>query len=533
MSGTYLPLQSIVIIIVLFFTIVAEVIYLSTLEDVIYIWNSLVFPSPLLNNPHNTFRGTRQRPSIPSLLYRQDAIDNYYSRPHIYGRSVPIIVGGSDGSGTRAFVQILQELGVTMVVEDKGTMDVHAWQLYSGEGWPGLVSRVLNVTHSAIYNLDEIPDNIDAIAYAGLGSLLSSMEVAADVLKTTNTGDTPTSDISFGFKAPVSMLLLPFFQRQLPSFKFIHIVRDGRDVAFSENHSPVDKFYNVYKSNPDQEERALLDQDFGFDARSRIKAMQLWNAWNKEVYEYGRTHADGKTFDVLVMRSEDLLDNKYESLLKLADFVGSSRTPHELCCMSRKQAKDIGVSHGDADGPHIFEAADFEAIRGRFHGFDKGAGNAPDVREWPDTANWEDMRGKMLGQQRPLGHWQRRRLEESEEIHPLALHSGNVGFPHAVIPKFRPRDNIRNSKETDFNQLNHFYNRHSNLAKGGFTKPKEVRDRYGKWMQKLEGKPDLSRKLHEEGRDALRIFGYEPERIFMDIKQSSNPCDDNVICPDM
>lgn len=59
---------------------------------------------------------------------QEDAIDDYYSRPHIR-EPVTLIVGGSDGSGTRAFAQYLQDLDVPIIVDDFGTFDVHAEML--------------------------------------------------------------------------------------------------------------------------------------------------------------------------------------------------------------------------------------------------------------------------------------------------------------------------------------------------------------------------------------------------------------------
>ena len=41
--------------------------------------------------------------------------------------------------------------------------------------------------------------------------------------------------IRYGFKAPVAMTLLPFWQALEPKLKFLHVVRDGRDIAFSAN----------------------------------------------------------------------------------------------------------------------------------------------------------------------------------------------------------------------------------------------------------------------------------------------------------
>ena len=56
------------------------------------------------------------------------------------------MVGGTDGSGTRSIVALLQSLGVRMVIDDTGTNDVHAAVM---GGWPPVVLPALKVCVSA------------------------------------------------------------------------------------------------------------------------------------------------------------------------------------------------------------------------------------------------------------------------------------------------------------------------------------------------------------------------------------------------
>lgn len=53
-----------------------------------------------------------------------------------------LVVGGTDGSGTRRVVQLLTSLGVLIVSEDPETYDIHA-DLFGG--WPSVVTPVLEV----------------------------------------------------------------------------------------------------------------------------------------------------------------------------------------------------------------------------------------------------------------------------------------------------------------------------------------------------------------------------------------------------
>lgn len=60
-----------------------------------------------------------------------------------------LIIGGSDGSGTRAFAHAMLQLGGLMRMDDKESLDVHGSVMYQGQGWAPLVKSILNVTHSA------------------------------------------------------------------------------------------------------------------------------------------------------------------------------------------------------------------------------------------------------------------------------------------------------------------------------------------------------------------------------------------------
>lgn len=60
-----------------------------------------------------------------------------------------LVVGGTDGSGTRRVVQVLTELGVTMVSEDPETYDIHADII---GGWPPIVKPVISATKSLLYD---------------------------------------------------------------------------------------------------------------------------------------------------------------------------------------------------------------------------------------------------------------------------------------------------------------------------------------------------------------------------------------------
>jgi hypothetical protein len=131
----------------------------------------------------------------------------------------------------------------------------------------------------------------------------------------------------------------------------------GRDIALSNNQSPVLKFYN--STYTDAHNRSLLYKDNLWN----VRGMQLWNDWNLQVHQWGRDHLQSSSSlntnnnndnNYLLMRSEDLVDPKTrgDCWQRLADFVGSTLSAQQVCCAARSEPKDFGQSviHNEHQG---------------------------------------------------------------------------------------------------------------------------------------------------------------------------------------
>lgn len=294
-------------------------------------------------------------------------LDNFYNRSHITPSSPKVlflIIGGSDGSGTRTFVKTLMDLGVSMIVDYYDTMDVHGEEMMFMDhnkkhsyGWPPLVKTIMNVTHSANYSLQDLPRSVQKQAIEALLHLKSRLlEKGRDAHKTIPSLVPPAAGVQYGWKAPVSMLLLPLLQQVFGPIKFIHVVRDGRDVALSDNQSPLDKFYDTY----------CKDTDKDAVKSNRDRAMHLWNDWNYQVLQWEQhqqrhcqeqqrladnDRKDLQHFDYLVTRTEDLIrsETRLQALVQLAEFVGARVSPEQLCCRSQTDLEDMGESEAHED----------------------------------------------------------------------------------------------------------------------------------------------------------------------------------------
>jgi hypothetical protein len=270
-------------------------------------------------------------------------------------RSV-LVIGGTDGSGTRGVVQLLGQLGVKMVAEDPNTLDIHGAVM---GGWPPVANPILDTTHNLHYSLDAIAKPLRNITSASLKTLLgvtyiearepnSQYKRKAGTVNVKQGIDAIASRVDFGFKAPISMGLCPFWADLLPNFKFLHVIRDGRDIAFSKNQSPVKKFYDHMYNRSEVREEA-----------DSVKAIQLWSDWNVQVQDWAADYASTlqnadngwfssskREFSYFALHSEDTVSDsvqvRFAALTQLAEWVGSNLNEEDLCCIAIQDVSYIG-----------------------------------------------------------------------------------------------------------------------------------------------------------------------------------------------
>lgn len=216
-------------------------------------------------------------------------------------QSNPIIVGGSGGSGTRVVHAILQKAGIFMGKDINGTGD--SFYEYSNN----TINGMLTITKSINYNLIDLP----------LDFTFDRLKKLQDLVTIYNK-DVPSDAITWGYKNPRYIYLLPFFAKIYPKSYFIYVVRDGRDMAISENQNQFRDFY-----------KQIFDID---NVNNQIGSAQLWNHVNSQGYNVGK-----KLFNdnYQVVRYEDLctkpeqtiktmfskLDFEIENIKSLIDLV--------------------------------------------------------------------------------------------------------------------------------------------------------------------------------------------------------------------
>lgn len=148
----------------------------------------------------------------------------------------PVVVVGTDGSGTRVIAKFLALTNVSVLVE-RGVysqMDVDGTS--AGVHFTRMIQGVLDATHSPRYDLMALPP---ALANRTLNAL---RPFAVSMVQNADGAARLHGSRQWGFKKPDLLNLGPFVDELFPGVKVVHVVRDGRDMAFSRNAAALHKY---------------------------------------------------------------------------------------------------------------------------------------------------------------------------------------------------------------------------------------------------------------------------------------------------
>jgi hypothetical protein len=124
-------------------------------------------------------------------------------------------------------------------------------------------------------------------------------------LISTHCADMPDDAARWGWKEPRSIYLLPFFAHAMPTLRFVHFVRDGRDMAFSRNQQQLHKHGN-----------AVLGP-WRHRLRRPLRSIALWNEVNLKAADFGERHLADR---YLRVRFEDLCESPGDTVSRVLDF---------------------------------------------------------------------------------------------------------------------------------------------------------------------------------------------------------------------
>ncbi|MCP3853178.1 MAG: sulfotransferase [Actinomycetia bacterium] len=202
----------------------------------------------------------------------------------------PVVIGGVAGSGTRAYRAVAVEAGVEMLGAP--------WLVRALKGrdevWyhDNLLLRRFYYSW-AIKGLrdDDTPRHevLEALA-------LKSMLVATGPFRRRG---------RWGWKNPLTLLSLPIIARSFPDAYFIHVVRDGRDVALGGPHTLLERLFLLTEEQ----------QEDPFE----VQRGHYWSVANQK----GAAEAQELFGDrYLLSRWEDLMSDPESEVRRIHAFLG-------------------------------------------------------------------------------------------------------------------------------------------------------------------------------------------------------------------
>jgi hypothetical protein len=206
------------------------------------------------------------------------------------------VIGATGGSGTRVFARIAAQGGLAMGAERNESEDalpierfLDRWVVPFWEGGGD------EPPHPA-------PPGMEDDLRAALAELAAGAREPAGPL---------------GWKSPRSLYVLPFFAQRFPDLRFLHVVRDGRDLALSRNQLQLGR-YGQMLLGPDEREWPEPE-----------RSIALWRCVNQWAAELGERL--GAAY--LRVRWEDLCTHPVavtRRLFRFFDLPGDARRAARL-----------------------------------------------------------------------------------------------------------------------------------------------------------------------------------------------------------
>lgn len=166
--------------------------------------------------------------------------------------SAPVVIGGVGGSGTRLVAQILQEEGVQFGGEMNDSLD-NLWFsllfvrrtifLKSPQEIQQLVWLFINAMRDGLPIPKDLLPLIDGAARYDRGPALRKSVLQA-ARHSIMQGSPPSNEQPlWGWKQPNTHVLVPLLAQCIPQMRYIYVVRNGLDMAFSYNQNQLKYFW--------------------------------------------------------------------------------------------------------------------------------------------------------------------------------------------------------------------------------------------------------------------------------------------------
>jgi len=219
------------------------------------------------------------------------------------GRSVavttsgPLVIGATGGSGTRVVARLARHAGYDLGRNLNSAED--ALEFYSfHDKW---INRFVSAERAG-----------NTLSQSDAKQMESEFQSVLE----RHCPEAMRKERRWGWKAPRSIYLLSFLMGQFPDLKFIHVLRDGRDMAVSPNQNQLRKHA-----------AAVLNWRERLFCSAPERAMLLWDQVNLHAAEFGGSKPHE---NYLRVRFEDLCGKPVETTAQIVNFLGARVDPESI-----------------------------------------------------------------------------------------------------------------------------------------------------------------------------------------------------------
>ena len=234
----------------------------------------------------------------------------------------PLVIGGVGGSGTRLVASLLQQMGIAMAGQMNEELD-NLWfsALFIRRSIvlksPAELDRLSWLFTNAMRHGQPIPGELeplvdDACRYdRGPALTKTVLEQACAGLRAAAIASDPAQ--SWGWKQPNSHVMVPLLNERFTGMKYIYVVRNGLDMAFSGNQNQLKYFWGDL----------LLEGD---TSPTHHNALRYWVAAHRRMLANRELLGDR----LCILNFDQLCRAPQEQLSALADFAGLQPTSQML-----------------------------------------------------------------------------------------------------------------------------------------------------------------------------------------------------------
>jgi len=240
----------------------------------------------------------------------------------------PVLIGGIGGSGTRLVAQLVSESGY-----------------YLGNN--------LNTSRDNMTVMQYLPAMRDILLATGKSrasekeeKILVIIQIFLDCIQ----AEVETSSILYkkwGWKVPASYMLLPYFKRIFPNLKYIHVIRNGLDMAFSNN----------------QNQSANWPSYFGLKPCAHNKpgtSLEFWIQANKLAVGYGQEIKKGS---FMLLNFDSLCKHPARTIDQLTNFLGGRKDIRENLRLQSLIKRPASINRYKEHGLDCFTKEQLESVQ--------------------------------------------------------------------------------------------------------------------------------------------------------------------------